>query len=263
MRLLRTSHLGPTLLVSAVSFFLAVPIWWEGSAFVIAFTVFTGQLVVGWTNDLADYETDLIEERKDKPLAMGTITIEKVIRATKIALFFCIIFSLLGPLGFLGGSVHLLGVGFGVAYNFYFKSTKLSPLPYAIAFAALPAAITLSKSIAPPLWLLFSGAGLGVASHFANVVKDFDRDIAAGIKGLPQLLGIRKSLICSGLIFLFVSLNLYSATNLNFLLFLGIAGAIAIIIFPPRLSFTLLMALALINVVVLITLGTGSLSSLV
>ena len=61
MRLLRTSHLGPTLVVTLVADLLAVPVWWEGPALVIAFTVFAGQLCVGWTNDLVDLEIDRLE----------------------------------------------------------------------------------------------------------------------------------------------------------------------------------------------------------
>ncbi len=262
MRLLRTSHLAPTLLVSAVSFLLARTIWWEGPAYVIAFTVFTGQLVVGWTNDLVDFESDKRENRSDKPLATGEISITTVVRATWIAIVVCVLFSLFGPLGFIGGSVHLLGVGFGVAYNFFFKFTKFSPLPYAIAFAALPSSIMLSKSITPPLWLALSGAGLGIAAHFANVVKDFRRDSLSGLRSLPIVLGIRPSLIISGACFLLVSLNLFYATKLIFLIFVGVIGALLILVLPARMSFRVIMILALTNVLTLVTAGANSIANL-
>ena len=48
----QASHFGPTLIVSAIAFFFGNYYWWEGPAYVIAFTVATGQLVVGWSNDL-------------------------------------------------------------------------------------------------------------------------------------------------------------------------------------------------------------------
>jgi len=57
------SHFGPTLIVTAISFGFANYYWWEGPAYVIAFGVFTGQLVVGWSNDLYDYQDDLTHQR--------------------------------------------------------------------------------------------------------------------------------------------------------------------------------------------------------
>ena len=53
--LILASHFGPTMAVTLVSFLLATNLWWEGPAFVIAFGVFLGQLLVGYTNDLYDF----------------------------------------------------------------------------------------------------------------------------------------------------------------------------------------------------------------
>ena len=86
-------------MVTLVAYLLAIPVWWEGPALVIAFTVFAGQLCVGWTNDLVDLEIDRLEGRTNKPIASGQISAEAVRIATFIALGFCIAFSLLGPLG--------------------------------------------------------------------------------------------------------------------------------------------------------------------
>ena len=60
LSLLRASHFGPTFAVTLVSFLLAVSLWWEGPAFIIAFGVFLGQLLVGWSNDLNDYQDDIL-----------------------------------------------------------------------------------------------------------------------------------------------------------------------------------------------------------
>ena len=128
--LLRASHLGPTLAVTLVSFLLATALWWEGPAYFISFGVFLGQLLVGWTNDLNDYPDDLKHNRTDKPLVAGVITEDQLLRAVKITAPAALLFNLFGPLGIKGGLLYLLGVGMGVAYNFYFKSTLLSPLPY-------------------------------------------------------------------------------------------------------------------------------------
>ena len=124
---------------------------------------------------------------------------------------FSFIANLLGPLGIKGGLVYMLGIACGVAYNFHFKFSILSPLPYAIALAALPSSVALSKDVTPPVWMWLGGALFGMAAHFINVVKDMEQDQVSGIQGLPQRLGTKKSivvaiaLIASGLLTLFLT----------------------------------------------------------
>ena len=108
---------------------------------------------------------------------------------------FSFIANLLGPLGIKGGLVYMLGIACGVAYNFYFKFSALSPLPYAIAFAALPSSVALSKDVTPPVWMWLGGALFGMAAHFINVIKDMEQDQVSGIQGLPQRLGTKKSIV--------------------------------------------------------------------
>jgi 4-hydroxybenzoate polyprenyltransferase len=198
--LLKASHFGPTLLVTAISFGFATYYWWEGPAYVIAFGVFTGQLVVGWSNDLYDYEDDLKHNRQNKPLVSGVITREFLQRCLRLMVPFSFIANLGGPLGLNGGLVYMLGVACGVAYNFYFKFSFLSPLPFAIAFAALPSCIAISKNIMPPTWMWLGGALFGMAAHFINVIKDMKQDQISEIKGLPQRLGTRKSIVAAALL---------------------------------------------------------------
>ena len=192
--LLKAAHFGPTLIVTTISFGFALNYWWEGPAYVIAFGVFTGQLVVGWSNDLYDFDDDLKHQRSKKPLVSGLVTKEYLQKWLRFMVPFSFVANLLGPLGIKGGSVYMLGIACGVAYNFYFKFSALSPLPYAIAFAALPSSVAISKDFNPPLWMLLGGALFGMAAHFINVIKDMDQDQASGIKGLPQRLGKAKSI---------------------------------------------------------------------
>jgi len=198
--LLKASHFGPTLIVTTISFAFATYYWWEGPAYVIAFGVFTGQLVVGWSNDLYDFADDLKHQRTKKPLVSGLITKYYLIKWLRFMVPFSFVANLLGPLGIKGGLVYMLGIACGVAYNFYFKFNFLSPLPYAIAFAALPSSVALSKDINPPLWMLLGGALFGMAAHFINVIKDIDQDQASGIKGLPQQLGKTKSIAAAAVL---------------------------------------------------------------
>jgi 4-hydroxybenzoate polyprenyltransferase len=198
--LLKAAHFGPTLLVTAISFGFATYYWWEGPAYVIAFGVFTGQLVVGWSNDLYDLEDDLKHQRTNKPLVSGLISKQFLIKWLRFMVPFSFVANLLGPLGINGGLVYMLGIACGVAYNFYFKFSIFSPLPYAIAFAALPSSVAISKDINPPLWMLLGGALFGMAAHFINVIKDMDQDRASGIKGLPQRLGKVKSIAAAAVL---------------------------------------------------------------
>jgi len=198
--LLKAAHFGPTLIVTAISFAFATHYWWEGPAYVIAFGVFTGQLVVGWSNDLYDFADDLKHQRTKKPLVSGLITKYYLIKWLRFMVPFSFVANLLGPLGIKGGLVYMLGIACGVAYNFYFKFNFLSPLPYAIAFAALPSSIAISKDFNPPLWMLLGGALFGMAAHFINVIKDMDQDQASGIKGLPQRLGKTKSIAAAAVL---------------------------------------------------------------
>ena len=191
----QASHFGPTLIVTAIAFGFGTYYWWEGPAYVIAFTVATGQLVVGWSNDLYDYKDDLAHGRTNKPLVSGLITKQYLQKWLRFMVPFAFLANLLGPLGIKGGLVYMLGVAFGVAYNLYFKFSALSPLPYAIAFVALPSSIAISKEITPPLWMILGGAIFGVAAHFINVIKDMEQDQVSGIQGLPQRLGAKRSVI--------------------------------------------------------------------
>jgi 4-hydroxybenzoate polyprenyltransferase len=198
--LLKASHFGPTLIVTAISWFFAVHYWWEGPAYVIAFGVFTGQLVVGWSNDLYDYKDDLMHNRQNKPLVAGVISQSYLKRWLTFMVPFSFVANLLGPLSFKGGLVYMFGISMGVAYNFYFKFNVFSWLPFALAFAALPSCIAISKDVTPPVWMWLGGALLGSAAHFINVIKDMDQDRASGIGGAPQRIGKRNSIVVAGLL---------------------------------------------------------------
>jgi len=198
--LLKASHFGPTLIVTAISWFFAAHYWWEGPAYVIAFGVFTGQLVVGWSNDLYDYKDDLMHNRQKKPLVAGVISQSYLKRWLIFMVPFSFVANLLGPLSFKGGLVYMFGISMGVAYNFYFKFNVFSWFPYALAFAALPSCIAISKDVTPPVWMWLGGALLGSAAHFINVIKDMDQDRASGIGGAPQRIGKRNSIVVAGLL---------------------------------------------------------------
>ena len=197
---LKASHFGPTLIVTTISWIVANYYWWEGPAYVIAFGVFTGQLIVGWSNDLYDYDDDLKHNRQNKPLVAGSISRGYLTKWLRFMVPFSFLANLLGPLGFKGGLVYMFGVSMGVAYNFYFKYNAFSWLPYALAFAALPSCVVISKSLHVPVWMWLGGAIFGTAAHFINVIKDMDQDRLSGIGGLPQRIGKANSIAAAAVL---------------------------------------------------------------
>ena len=261
--LLKATHIGPTMAVTVISLLLASSLWWEGPALVIAFGVFLGQLLVGFTNDLYDYQDDLKHKRTDKPLVSGKITTSQLKSAIKIVTPLAILVNLFGPLGIKGGLIYLLGVGLGVSYNFYFKFTLLSPLPYALAFAVLVAAIVVATDRTPPLWLLISAACLGVAAHFANVIKDINEDLKSEIIGLPQKLGKKASRVIIGILLIGTTLLLNFVTPSPVLLSIGLVAAVITIFASDKLIFKALIITVIVDLILLLTAADSQIGSLV
>lgn len=193
LALLRAAHAAPTVGVTVLSALLcrAVGLTPETSAVLVA-AVLTGQLSIGWSNDLVDLGRDRAAGRRDKPLVSGALSVAVVRRACAVALLLSLLLSAL--LGWRAGSAHLLVVGGGWAYNLGLKRTVWSWLPYAVAFGSLACVPTLAGSPATPgvaWWLPATGALLGVGAHLLNVLPDLDDDRRTGVRGLPHRLAER------------------------------------------------------------------------
>lgn len=192
--LVRTSHPVPGGVVTVLVTLLAV-IAGHGpmGVLAVAAAVLTGQLSIGWLNDLLDASRDVAAQRVDKPLASGELSAEVVRRALVLATAACVPLSF--ALGLRAGATHLLVVASGWAYNLGLKSTVISWLPYALAFGALPAVVTYALPGSPTVAASVATATalLGVGAHFLNVVPDIEADRRAGVRGLPQRLGARGS----------------------------------------------------------------------
>ena len=139
--LLKASHLGPTILVVAITYVLARAEFPVSESLFITLAILFGQFVVGWSNDLVDFSRDKDALRSKKPLVAGTITQSTLRISIGAALLSALIFSLLSPLGVNGTAIHFLGLLSATAYNLKLKATKLSVLPYVVSFGALPWAI--------------------------------------------------------------------------------------------------------------------------
>jgi 4-hydroxybenzoate polyprenyltransferase len=198
--LLRAAHFGPTVLVTSIAFLIANSQFSLVGAAQVAIAIFTGQLVVGWSNDVIDFQLDRAANRVKKPLVSGEITIDLLKKLIPIALLSATAISFIGPLGLLGTLVHLLGLLSATLYNLKLKSTIFSPLPYIISFGALPWAIFLAAGTTPPLWLYLALALFTTAFHFLNVVKDLQWDLEQGVLGLPQRMGKNWSVLTASIL---------------------------------------------------------------
>lgn len=241
----RAAHFLPSLTVTALTFALA----WRTSdltnALVIALTFFTGQLIIGWSNDLLDYSDDLAHDRQRKPLVAGLISP----RALQIAIAFDALaltfLTLFGALSGRFGLLHLLAVFSALAYNVKLKSTIFSFLPYLLSFGLLPIIVLGATKYPIAPWMPAIGALFGVGAHFANVFKDLEQDRASGIAGLPQVLGAKYSRIGCSLSFGSGALILFAITSRGEALAIVIASTIFLFPIPRKLTFPFAMLLGI------------------
>jgi 4-hydroxybenzoate polyprenyltransferase len=194
--LARSSHSGPTVVVSAVSVLLGISVGLEPWRLVLlGLAILFDQISVGLSNDWIDADRDRAVGRTDKPVASGEVSV----RAVRAAAIVCAALALIlaYPLGLAAWVARLIGLGAGWSYNAGLKATPFSVLPYVIGFGILPAFATLARSqpALPAWWAVVAGALLGIAAHFANVLPDLDDDRRTGIRGLPHRLGLQPSIV--------------------------------------------------------------------
>jgi 4-hydroxybenzoate polyprenyltransferase len=190
------THLGPTVAVTTVATLLAMtagaPV---GRAALVCAAVLAGQASIGWSNDWLDADRDRAVARADKPVVQGAVQPALLRSAASSAVLLAVVLSLV--LGIVPGSLLLLLVASGWAYNAGLKRTAASVLPYVTGFGALPAGVVAAAPGTPaaPWWLVAAGGALGAAAHFANVAPDLEDDAATGVRGLPHRLGGRVSAV--------------------------------------------------------------------
>jgi 4-hydroxybenzoate polyprenyltransferase len=217
--------------------------------------VLTGQLSIGWSNDLLDLARDRTAGRDDKPLAVGAVSPQLVGIACRVAVIASVVSS--SALGWPAGGAQLLTVAAGWAYNLRLKATGWSWLPYAVAFGALATVPSLAMpETGVAWWLPVTGALLGVGAHLVNVLPDLDQDRATGVVGFPHRLAAHfgaRSLAALAVL-LFVAATAVLMTALPFGLPVVIAGALVTalaataLVTRGRRPFQAAMAIALVDV---------------
>lgn len=161
----------------------------------VAATVLTGQLTVGWMNDLVDRHRDREVGRQDKPVAMGWVEPGAVAFAIACATLLVVPLSIAN--GTAAGIAHLGAVAGAWLSNFWFRRTWLSWLPYAVSFGLLPAFLSYGgwgggmHGGPPTIELTVLAALLGVGIHVLTTLPDLVEDKQTGVRHLPLRIALR------------------------------------------------------------------------
>ncbi len=192
----RSSHPGPTLVVTALSGALGAAAGLDAARLaVLAVAVLLGQLSIGLSNDVIDLRRDRAAGRLDKPLVTADVPV-KIAWITAIVCGVAAL-GLSAVLSWPFAIAHTIMVAAGWAYNAALKSTVWSAACFVLAFAVFPSygPLALPDPRIAPLWAWIAGATFGVAIHFANVLPDIDDDVRLGVRGLPHVIGRRASTV--------------------------------------------------------------------
>jgi 4-hydroxybenzoate polyprenyltransferase len=235
------SHPGPCVAVTAMAFALTLKAAPHGTGpALIAVSILTGQLSVGWSNDAIDADRDTATGRTDKPLATGLLSR----RLTWTAAIIALVIALTVPLAISPATAVISAVTLVAAwaYNAGLKATLASGLPYMVAFGLLPAIATstLPAHPLPHWWIIAIAAALGLGAHFANVLPDLAGDRATGVSGLPQRIArehgeraVRAAAVAL-LLAATIALAVTASPGRRWIAGAGVAAAVALAAFSAR-----------------------------
>ena len=99
---LRAAHFGPTVMVTTITFLLALSQYSLIDSLRVTIAIFAGQLVVGWSNDFIDAPLDIAAQRTKKPIVSQEINPEQLKKSILVALVAALLLSLFSPLGING-----------------------------------------------------------------------------------------------------------------------------------------------------------------
>ncbi len=152
-------------------------------------TVLLGRVTFGWLNDVVDRDRDAAVDRANKPVAKGWVHPSTVTFSVAVAT--CLLVPLSIANGTWAGIAHLLAVVTAWSYNSRIKLTVLSPLPWALSFALLPAFLSYGgwgggEHGGPPTITMTVLAGLlGIGIHVLTSLPDLVDDHATGVGSAP------------------------------------------------------------------------------
>ena len=198
----RATHFPQTLAMVSL---MTVSSWLAGAELIhvalVLLATASGQVAVGWTNEILDARTDSNSGRPDKAVALGRLNPRLLWTLSFTALALTLPLSLLAA-GWMGGAAHLVAVGSALAYNVKLSRTVWSWVPYALSFGLLPLFVlqSVSQTLWPTASLVALASCVGIIAHLFNALPDIDLDRRASVGGLAVSLGTKRARILLALL---------------------------------------------------------------
>jgi 4-hydroxybenzoate polyprenyltransferase len=244
-----------------------VRLWW------IAAIMLLVQFSISALNEWADADLDR-QAGRQRPIPLGLVSPGTALTVGVLCAVAAFLLSTLANFGTVALLLVGIGLGCGWAYDLRLKATRLSFLPFAIAFPLMPFWIgLLAGRPASSLGILFlGGIPLATAIHIADAIPDRDRDRAAGLQTLAVALGRPGAeLVAAGLLLVgtMVSIVLIlrrgssSITGISLvtiaasLLIVSLSSAVSGRRWSPLLGKWVLIAAAVLSAVPLVVSASG------
>lgn len=195
--LLGAAHPGPAFAVTLLAWMLGVAVGLGPAdvALVVA-AVLTGQLSIGWSNDLVDAARDRSHDRTGKPIAQGYVEPGTVWFATACGVLLVVPLSI--SHGLAAGIAHLALLGVALLTNAgLLRRTRWSYLPWMASFAMWPAFLAYGgwggdgPETEPTILMTALAALLGIGVHLLTSLPGLVDDNKDGIRHFPLRLALR------------------------------------------------------------------------
>lgn len=161
----------------------------------VLLTVLVGQALLGWHNDVVDRRRDALHQRTGKPVADGRLEPGEVWFAIACGVLLVVPLSLSN--GLVAGAVYLASLAIAALGNLVLRTSVLSPVPWAVAFALYPAFLSYGGwgnhdgGSAPQPAMVVLAALLGIGVHFLTALWGLVADHEDGWRYLPLRLGMK------------------------------------------------------------------------
>lgn len=208
--ILRATHLFPNVLVALATVVLGlVATRGQPDLGLLARTwgvVMSGHASIGLLNDYLDRERDALTQPY-KPIPSGLVP-ARLVRNLIIGLLgLGTLLALTLPAG--AALLAFAATSSGLLYDFLFKDSYLSWVPYLISFSTYPLFVwaALGRFEAALLWLYPPALLLTIGINLANTLPDIETDREKhSLGGLGHLLGVRRALLACWLLFILTPL---------------------------------------------------------
>jgi 4-hydroxybenzoate polyprenyltransferase len=183
------------------TFALRVPVNYVGFVITaVAIPMLLAQFSIGALNDWADRDRDASGGRM-RPIPMGLITPQVALGVAIACALLALVVSILAGDGAAASIILLIGIGAGWTYDLLMKPTRLSFVPFAIAFPLMLVWIQQIVVYGPPAWLCFvAGIPLAIAIHLGDAIPDREIDARTGSPTLAVTLGSSAETVTAGLL---------------------------------------------------------------